>query len=154
MVSRRGLTAVTVRSSRNGQLSAACFANGGGRSIETPASVDSSTFVLVRPRVNVVVYLNGIGPRRAPAIGSSTLRASSRLSTVPWITLVVTASRVKTWRLMFPPSVCAVMPRAEAPVSVNSTRPFTCASVGSPGPRAIELFANWKLPATFAESIA
>jgi hypothetical protein len=30
---------------------------------------------------------------------------------------------------------------------VNSTRPFTCVSDGSPGPSAIELFANWKLPA-------
>ena len=47
---------------------------------------------------------------------------------------------------MFPPSVCAVRPRDDAPASVNSTRPFTCVSVGSPGPIAIELFANWKLP--------
>ena len=149
MVSRRGCGAVTVRSSRNGQLSAAGFANGGGRSIATPASVDSNTFVPVRARECVLVYLNGSGPRRRSAIGSSTVRASSRLSTVPWITAVVIASRVEICRLMFPPSVCAVMPRADAPASVKSTRPFTCASVGSPGPSAIELFANWKLPAAF-----
>ena len=49
---------------------------------------------------------------------------------------------------MLPPSVCAVRFRALTDDSVNSTRPFTCASVGSPGPIAIPLPANWKLPAT------
>jgi len=154
MVSRRGLGAVTVRSRRNGTLSAAGLANGGGRSIATPVSGDSNTLDPVRPRADVIVYLKGIGPRSRSATGSSTVRASSRASTVPWITPVVTASRVSSARLMFPPSVCAVMPRAETPVSVNSTRPFTCASDGSPGPSAIELFANWKLPAAVDFSIA
>ena len=152
MVSRRGCAAVTVRSSRNGQLSAAVFANGAGKSIATPASVDSNTFVPVRARPEVPVYLNAIAPRRRSAIGTSKARASSRLSTVPWITLVVIESRVESCRLMFPPSVCAVMPRAETPASVNSTPPFTWASVGSPGPSPIELLANWRLPAIFARS--
>ena len=65
-------------------LSAAVLANGAGRSIATPVSGDSSTLDPVRPRLAFVVYLKEIGPRSSPAIGRSMLRASSRLSTVPW----------------------------------------------------------------------